>query len=478
MTIDELINYYFEPVATFLASIIFYALPLMEGVELKLILVWMVAAAVFFTLYLGFINFRYFFYAWGMVFKEDHDEQDGAISSFQALMTSMAATIGLGNIGGVAIAISTGGPGAAFWMMIMGLFGMSLKFAEVYSGVKHRTHPDPDNRERISGGPMYYIKVAFEKYNLSSAGNVLAIAFGAFCALGALGAASLFQTNQSFQLLVDISGGEHSYFADKAWIFGVFMMLISAAVIVGGIKTIATVSGRIVPFMGFLYLFMGVFVLGYHLNNIPHAIVLIVTSAFSPNAAIGAILGTLLTGVQRASFSNESGLGSAAISQSAVKTSNPIEQGFVGMLGPFIDTVLVCTITALVIVVSGAYEFGQDQEGVALTSRAFETAHPSFTYALAAIVFMFAYSTIIGWYYIGAKGYSYIFGEKLWVRQIYQAIFLGFIIVGAAAELEFVVLFTDSMIFAMAIPNIIALYILAPEIKSDLAIFKNTRKTR
>lgn len=469
MEIDAVIDSYFKPVSDFLASIVFYSVDIGVGVEVKLILLWLVAAAIFFTFYLGFINFRYFSRAVCIVLGKCGSSQgDGQISSFQALMTSMAATVGLGNIAGVAVAISIGGPGAALWMCLMGLFGMSIKFAEVMCGVKYRHTPDPERPDEIYGGPMYYIRDAFKSRKMPRAGTFLALAFSLFTAAGALGAAALFQTNQSYQQLLNISGGVESWFVGKGWLFGIGMVVLSGVVIIGGIKSIANVCARIVPFMGIVYVIMGLVVLITNITNVPHAAVEIFRGAFVPEAGFGALIGTLLLGIQRATFSNEAGLGSAAISQSPARSNNPVEQGLVGMLGPFIDTVIICMVTAIVIVLTGAYESGNGMEGVELTSRAFASVVSWFPYLLALIVFLFAYSTIIGWFYIGVKGFAYMFGEHAWVENIYKAIFCFCIVIGASAELNSVINFTDAMVFAMAVPNIIGLYVLAPEIRRDM----------
>ncbi len=478
MGIDAQIDAYFKPVADNIAEVVFYSIPLTETLDLKLILIWLVLAALFFTVYLGFINFRYFSHALRIVCGKDSDDskKDGQISSFQALMTSMAATVGLGNIAGVAVAISIGGPGAALWMAVMGFFGMSVKFAEVMCGVKYRKHLDPNRPDEIYGGPMYYIRDAFTNRNIPYLGPLMASVFSIFCMVGALGAAALFQTNQSFQQLLNVTGGAESVIADKGWLFGLFMVVISGVVIIGGIKSIARVSSRIVPFMAAVYIAMALVVLAFHVGDIPAALVTIFTGAFTPEAGLGALFGALLVGVQRASFSNEAGLGSAAVSQSSVRTDNPVEQGFVGMLGPFIDTIVVCSVTAIVIVITGAYETGSGVEGVELTSRAFESVVSWFPYLLAIIVFMFAYSTIIGWYYIGVKGFADLFGQKNWVENIYKIIFCVFIVIGASANLSSVILFTDAMVLAMAVPNLIGLYLLAPEIKRDIRAYMKKLK--
>ena len=469
MSIDAKIEELFAPVSEKLAEIVFYSVSIGEGLDVKLVLVWLVLASLFMTLYYGFINLRYFKHAIELVCgKHDKDGGDGQINRFQALMTSLSGTVGLGNIAGVAVAVSVGGPGAAFWMFVMGVFGMSTKFTEVALGVKYRHHPDPDNPEKISGGPMYYLRDGLANKGMASAGKILAAVFAVSLFLGVFGAASLFQTNQVYGQLLNITGGETSFFADKAWLFGLFMVFAVGLVIIGGIKSIAAVASRIVPVMGFIYIAGGLAVIGIHADQIVPALGTILKSALAPEAGMGAVLGALLMGVQRATFSNESGFGTASIAHAAAKTDSHISQGFVGMLGPFIDTMLICMVTALVIVISGAHLDSNGLEGVELTSRAFESGIPWFPYVLFAVVFMFAYSTLISWSYYGVKACTYLFGNSNRVEMIFKVVFCIFIVIGASANLSSVILFTDSMVFLMTIPNVIALYILAPEIKRDL----------
>ncbi len=468
--IDAKIDAFVQPFSEAIASVVFYSVPFIGGQDVKVILIWLVLAALFFTLYLGFINIRFFKHAIELVCGK-HDkpgESDGQISRFQALTTSLSGTVGLGNIAGVAVAVSVGGPGAALWMVVMGFFGMSTKFAEVMMGVKYRQHPDPSDPEKISGGPMYYIRDAFDNRNIPHVGRIMASVFAVCCIFGTLGAASLFQTNQAYQQVLNVTGGAESFFADKGWLFGLGMAILVGLVIIGGIKSIAAVASKIVPIMGVVYLLAGLTVIGLHADQVPQAFVTIFESAFGVQAGIGGLMGALLMGVQRASFSNESGFGTAAIAHSAAKTNEPVSQGFVGMLGPFIDTIVICLVTALVITVTGAYESGSGMEGVELTSRAFAAGISWFPLVLCLTVFLFAYSTMIAWSYYGVKSFTYLFGEYEWVGNIFKVIFLLFIVVGASSSLDSVILFTDAGVFAMTIPNIIGLYLLAPEIKRDV----------
>ncbi|MDP1558219.1 MAG: amino acid carrier protein [Nitrosomonas sp.] len=471
MKIDKVIDTAFEPISNAVASVIFYNISII-GLDIKIVLVWLVAAALFFTIYLGFINIRYFYHAINVLRgKYDDKNAEGQINRFQALMTSLSGTVGLGNIAGVAVAISVGGPGAALWMAIMGLFSMSTKFVEVTLGVKYRQRGSKHDPEAISGGPMYYLRSAFDRHGIPYLGPLMAGLFAVCCIGGTLGAGGLFQANQAYQQALIVSGGDAGFLAGKGWLFGVFMAILVGLVIIGGIQWIAAVASRVVPVMAILYIFSGFVVIGLHYEAIPDAMRTIFEMAFYPQAGLGALMGALLMGVQRASFSNEAGIGSAAIAHSAVKTNEPISQGMVGMLGPFVDTIIICMVTAFVIVISGAYIDGEGMEGVELTSRAFASGISWFPYVLALTVFLFAYSTMISWSYYGLKCATYLFGERDSVEGIYKSIFCFFIIIGASTELSSIILFTDSMVFAMAIPNIIGLYILAPEIKRDLKVY-------
>ena len=471
--IDALINNIFEPVATLSSNIIFYAVPVSENLDLPLILVWLVAISVFMTIYLGFINIRFFKHAIDILrgkYDED-DGSDGQINRFQALATSLSGTVGLGNIGGVAIAVSLGGPGAVFWMLVMGLFAMSAKFAEVAMGIKYRHHRDQSHPASISGGPMYYLRDAFGNRNIPYLGPFFAALFAICCIGGSIGGGNMFQANQAFNQWVTVTGGAGESTLDgKGWLFGVMLAVLAGIVIIGGIKSIANVAAKIVPFMGILYLICAIVIIAVNIHNVPEAFASIFIQAFAPDAVAGGVIGAILVGVQRATFSNEAGIGTAAIAHSAAKTKDHITQGFVGMLGPFIDTILICTITALVIVISGAHldPEASSVEGVILTSRAFESGASWFPYILALIVTLFAFSTIITWSYYGVKSATFLFGENIFAEYGYKIIFLLCIIVGASADLKHVIGFTDAMIFAMAIPNVIGLYILAPEIKRDL----------
>lgn len=480
MQIDQWINTNVAPISDALSSIIFYSISLGEGLSLPLIVIWLVSISLFTTTYFGFVNVRYFkrgiMIALGKYKHTEDEKAEGQITPFQALATTLSATVGLGNIAGVAIAISVGGPGAIVWMILMGFFGMSTKFHEAALGVMYRHKCDQGT---FSGGPMYYLSDGFAEKGLPRLGRVLAGIFAICCIGGALGAGNMFQVNQVYQQLVNVTGGNDvSFWADKGWVFGLIMAVLVGVVIIGGIKSIAAVASKVVPLMGIIYLGAGFVVLGMHFTAVPQAFVTIVQSAFSVEAGIGGLIGAIIQGVRRAAFSNEAGIGSAAITHAVAKTPFPVAQGMVAMLGAFADTIIICLMTALVVVVSGVPlgTPGNTIEGISLTSRAFETAMPWFPPVLAFIVFLFAYSTMITWSYYGLKGITYLVGERKIADLIYKLIYCMFIVVGAASSLDVIVDLVDAIYFSMAIPNIIALYVLAPKIKGALADYKKKYK--
>lgn len=466
MNISQTLNDILSPLSDALGAFVFYSVEV-GGHSLPLILLWLVCASLFCTFYFGFVNFRRFGHAIDLV-RGKHDKAEGAgeITRFQALTTTMSGTVGLGNIAGVAVAVSIGGPGAVFWMVLMGLFGMSTKFLEASLGVKYR-HDLGDGR--FSGGPFHYLTDGLKAKGLKGLGLVFGMFFAICCIGGAIGAGNMFQSNQAFQQFVTITGGaEDSAFKNMGWVFGAFLSVLVGFVIIGGVKSIANVASRIVPIMGGIYVLAGLAVILMNVSQIPTAFGEIISGAFGLEAGIGGLIGAILQGVRRAAFSNEAGTGSAGIAHAVVKTNHPVSQGIVAMIGPFVDTVIICLITALVIVITGSYGSEGNMEGVELTSRAFESAFSWFPYVLALTVFLFAFSTMISWAYYGLKATTYIFGERKEVEMIYKILFCLFVIVGASADLSVVINMSDALFFLMAIPNVIGLYILAPEIKRDL----------
>ncbi len=466
--ISDLINSFFEPLVKFLGSIFFFdpfaAMGLDLGAPVPLIVVWLVFGAIFFTVKMNFINFRGFTHSIQLIRGKYDDPNDkGEVSHFQALTTALSATVGLGNIASVAVAITIGGPGATFWMICAGILGMATKFTECTLGVKYRTIDKDGN---VSGGPMYYLSQGLAKRNMKKFGKVLAVLF-ALLAIGAsFGGGNMFQANQAFAQLESQVG----FLQDQGFWFGIGLAILVGVVIIGGIKSIAKVTEKIVPFMAALYVLSALTILGLNFTNIPHAFGLILKGAFAPDALFGGFIGVLITGFQRASFSNEAGVGSAAIAHSAVKTNEPISEGFVALLEPFIDTVVICTMTALVIIITGRYT-GYELEGAQLTSSAFQSAFSWFPAVLAVAIFLFAFSTMISWSYYGLKAWNFLFGNSNLASNAYKVIFLLFIIVGSTTSLGAVIDFSDMMILAMAFPNIIGLLIMSKEVKLDMKTY-------
>ncbi|MGD1876244.1 MAG: alanine/glycine:cation symporter family protein [Kiloniellaceae bacterium] len=469
VTLDERINHAISPITDVIAGIIFYSLPITDEIALPIIVVWLVAAAAFATVYFNFISVRAFRHAVDLVKGDYSDPKDaGEVSHFQALATALSGTVGLGNIAGVAIAVSIGGPGATFWMILAGFLGMSLKFAECTLGVKYRNeYPDGT----VSGGPMYYLSKGLAEKNMAGLGKFLAAFFAVCCIAGSLGGGNMFQANQSFQQFVNVTGGDASFMADKGWLFGIVVAVLVGAVIIGGIQSIAKVTEKIVPFMAIIYCTAAIIIIVANYAQVPAAFGEIIGGAFSPEGVAGGFVGALIQGFRRAAFSNEAGIGSASIAHSAVRTKEPVTEGLVALHEPFIDTIVICTMTALVIVITGVNEIGGGMGGVELTSMAFESAFSWFPYILALAVILFAFSTMLSWSYYGSKCWTYLFGESRSMDLLFKLIFCIFVVIGASMNLGPVVDFSDSAIFAMSIANIIGLYILFPVVKQELTSY-------
>ena len=477
MSIDQKVNEVFANFTGPFVNLIFAPFP---GTAFPWIVMWLVVAATVFTFYFGFVQFRFFKHSIQLVKGDYSDPNDaGEVSHFQALATALSGTVGLGNIAGVAVAVGIGGPGATFWMILAGLLGMASKFTECTLGVKYRNeYPDGT----VSGGPMYYISKGFNELGLPG-GKILAVMFSIFCILGALGGGNMFQANQAH---AQISGILGDY---PGWITGIIFAGVVFAVIIGGIKSIANVTEKVVPFMGILYVGAALIILLVNYDKIGWAFGQIFAGAFTGLGVAGGFVGALIQGFKRAAFSNEAGVGSAAIAHSAVRTKEPITEGFVSLLEPLIDTVVICTMTALVIVISqqliidpatGNYVLNEsgtsiatigDVSGVALTSAAFASGISWFPYVLAIAVILFAFSTMISWSYYGLKAWTYLFGEGKTSELVFKIIFCVFIVIGAAASLGPVIDFSDAAIFAMAVVNIFALYFLMKLVRKELVSY-------
>ena len=500
---DEKIENWFKPFSDKVFDAVFYAIPIV-GMEVPIVLIILLLGAMFFTLYFNFANIRYL----GVAIKAargKYDEMDhhvgedmygdptpnengdvfetlakegvvGEVTHFQALTAALSATVGLGNIAGVAVAIALGGPGATIWMILAGFLGMSTKLVEATLGVKYR---EVDAEGKVYGGPMYYLRKGFKEKNMGGLGKVLAIMFAIMVVGGSFGGGNMFQANQAtaqFKLLFGLESG---------FAFGVIMAIMVGIVIIGGIKRIGRVTEKIVPFMGIMYVGAALVILVINLGLIPEAIKIIIAGAFQPDAALGGIIGVIIVGFQRAAFSNEAGVGSASIAHAAVKTRFPASEGIVASIGPFVDTVVICTMTALVIIItnlkSNLFSYanlddgdnvimnsGEHLGGVDLTSVAFDSVIPNFSILLTIAVILFAFSTMLSWSYYGLQGWKYLFGKGKMVDLLYKSLFLIFIVIGASSSLHSVINFSDAMIFAMVFPNMIGLIVLAPTVRKEL----------
>jgi AGCS family alanine or glycine:cation symporter len=495
--LDEKIDQIFGIATGWFVKIIFWQIPITDEVGLFWVLIPLIVGATFFTVYFGFPNIRFLPISIKTIRGDyehvevdenqpnvtDHDNPDtiriegtaGEVTHFQALTAALSATVGLGNIAGVAVAVVIGGAGATFWMILAGLLGMSSKFVECTLGVKYR---EVGEDGRIYGGPMYYLKKGLKEKGLGGLGKVLAVAFAILCIGGSFGGGNMFQANQAFEIFQSVTGGPESFIAGKGWLFGLVMAVLVGIVIIGGIKRIAQVTEKIVPFMALIYVGAALIVIFMNYTLIPEAIRTIVVKAFSPTAITGGVLGVLVQGFKRAAFSNEAGVGSAAIAHAAVKTKYPASEGLVALLEPFIDTVVVCTITALVIVIGnleGLYQFGGANgatlitgtetmlSGVDLTSFVFEKNIPNSSYVLTIAVILFAFSTMISWSYYGLQSWTFLFGKGPKIEMTYK-------LMGNVLD------FSDAMIFGMMVPNMIGLLILFPRVKEELASYLSAIK--
>lgn len=487
--IDKQIDEWFTPIADWWEQVVFFTIPFTDSISIPVVLILLVCGGVFFTIYFRVVNIRKLPVALRAIRgKYDDIEQKpsadgtpvaGELTHFQALTAALSGTVGLGNIAGVSVAIAIGGPGATFWMIVSGLLGMTTKFVECTLGVKYR---DVGEDGQTYGGPMYYLSKGFKELGIGGLGKVLAVIFALMCVGASLGGGNALQSNQAIAQLTTTMGIEGSFVKT---LFGIGLAILVGVVIIGGIKRIGQLTEKLVPFMGIIYLLGSLAIVAVHYNYIGEAFSLIIGQAFSPVAGLGGVVGVLITGFRRASFSNEAGIGSAAIAHSAVKTQYPASEGLVALLEPFVDTVVICTLTALTIIFFNSHDvftYGvQDQwgnvliedgqravGGVELTSMAFESVIPHFSVVLTIAVFLFAFSTMLSWSYYGIQSWKFLFGRSKWADLSYKVLFLTFVVIGAAATLDSVIKFSDAMILAMTFPNIIGLFLLAPKAKKEL----------
>jgi len=471
-SVDEEIDKYFAPFSDVFSRFVFFPLEI-AGVKTPVVILFLIVSSIIATFYLRWIGIWGFKHSLIQIFSkkkkefnESHSSKCGEVSSFGALATALSGTVGLGNIASVAIAISIGGPGAMFWMGVGAIFGMALKFCEVTLSLKYRRFNADGS---VSGGPMFYIAHGLTRKGLRWLGQPLAFLFALMCIPGALSGGCMFQANQATKQFVNITGGESSIFYAHSWIFGLIIAIFVGLVIVGGIKSITKVTSKIVPFMCGLYIITCLIIICINITQVPHAIGIIFEEAFFPKAVTGGIIGCIIMGMRRSIQSNEAGSGSAPIAYAAVKTKEPVSQGFVSLMEPFFDTVIVCSMTAFVIIITGEYlNYREGISGVELTSAAFANAISFFPYILAFVIILFAVSTIISWSYYGQKAWGYIFGEGFKRTKTYQILFCLFVVIGSSMNIQSVIDFTDATLLAMAVPNLIAVFILIKEIKGDL----------
>ncbi len=503
--LDQQIDRVFGNATGWFVDFIFFQIPFTDTIKIYWVLFPLILGATYFTFYFNFINFRGFFTSINIVRGKydhlDHHEamtvagdstpggdaietaaiegHDGEVTHFQALTAALSATVGLGNIAGVAIAVSIGGAGATFWMIVAGLLGMASKFVECTLGVKYR---DIEADGTVYGGPMYYLTKGLKEKGLGGLGKVLAGVFAVFVIGGSFGGGNMFQVNQAFKIVEHITGGESSFLYGKGWLFGIIMAVLVGIVIIGGIKKIAKVTDKIVPFMVVIYVAASLFVIISKYDMVGDAFMQIFNGAFSPEGVAGGFVGVLVQGFRRAAFSNEAGVGSASIAHAAVKTKYPASEGLVALLEPFIDTVVVCTMTALVLVITGnvaAENASLDDAGaILLTSGAFASVISWFPYVLTIAVVLFAFSTMISWSYYGFQGWAYLFGRTKKMEYAYKLLFLVFVVIGSAASMGSVIGFSDAMIFAMMVPNMVGLVLLAPRVKEELTKYMNAIKAK
>jgi len=458
MSIDQSINAFLAPVADWLGKVVFFSVPV-AGAQLPLIVVWLIMGGIVCTLAFRFVNLRGFRHS-ARVIRGDYSSHahPGEASPFQALSTAVSGTVGLGSIGGVAVAVTVGGPGATLWMMVAGFLGMSLKFAEVTLSVKYR-RVRPDGT--VTGGAMYYVPEALGRVGMPRLGKFLA---GFFCVAAIGGSVTIFQVSQAYAQVREVTG------FDQAFLFGLMVAIWIGIVLFGGVKRIVYWTDKLSPFMCLLYIVACFVVLAVNYANIVPAFATIVREAFAPSAVAGGAIGALIQGFRRASFANEAGIGSAPMAHATVRTNEPMSQGFAALMEPFLDTVIICLLSGLVIVVSGV-NLTSSNVGIALTSDAFATVVPWFPAVLAVVAVLFALSTVLAWGYYGEQAWMWLFGEKKPSRVAFRLFLCSMLSIAATFPLDQVVNIVDACSFCMALPNILAIYLFMPELRADLASY-------
>ena len=472
--IDETIERYFSPFSDKFSQIVFYPITIL-GQEIPILILLIILTSIFCTIYFKGLSIWGFGHAIIKIFDRK-SEGSGEVSTLGALATALSGTIGIGNIAGVAIAISIGGPGAMFWMCLGAFFGMVVKFCEVTLALKYR-HINRDGS--VSGGPMFYIERGFARRKYHALGKTLSYVFSLAIIPGTLAGGCMLQINQALQQFVTITGDENSFFASNGWAFGLIVAVLVGLVIVGGIKSIANVTSKIVPIMCLIYLGTCIVIIAMNITNIPYAIYTVIHDAFFPQAVYGGITGTIIIGLRRSLQSNEAGIGSSPIAYAAVKTDEPASQGFVAMIEPFFDTVIVCSMTAFVIILTQEYlNYTSGITGVELTSSAFKSVFPFFPYILAVVIILFALSTILSWSYYGQKAWAFLVGEGKKRNFIFNIIICLFVIIGSCMNIKSIIDFTDAAYMVMASANLIAICVLIKDVKQELIKYCETHNLR
>ncbi|MEE1649762.1 amino acid carrier protein [Brachybacterium sp. J144] len=459
--IDAVVETIFGPIAAVLSAVVFYEAPIFGGVPI--IVVWLMAGAVFLTVWLRFQPITGLKHSIGVIRGRYTAKTDpGQVSSFQALATELSGTVGLGNIAGVAIAITVGGPGAALWIAIFGFFSMSVKMAEATLGVMYRTI-NPDGT--TEGGPMHYLRDGLAQIGRKRLGRVLAVMYAIFALFGVFGAGNLFQANQVAAIVASSTGSD--FLGANQWLIGAVMAVVTAMVVLGGVKKIAQWTSAITPAMAVLYVACTLAIIVLNIGALPGAISTIVTSAFTADGVTGGIVGVAVVGIQRALFSNGGGIGTAGMAHSASKTKEPATEGFTALWEPLIDSIGVCMLTALAVVITGAYREG-GEDGVALTASAFATVADWFPVLLTVAVVLFGFSTILAYAYYGELSAKYLFGSSALVQNGFRIAWVLAVVVGAAISLDSVIAFSDAMFFLMSIPNLLGIYFLARTLRLEI----------
>lgn len=467
MTVDAFLDKHLTPLSDFVSNIIFFPIHV-GGTEIPIVVLWVLIGGLFFSFYLRGIA------GWGLSeslkilktpAKKNSEGGGGEVSPLQSLMTALSGTVGLGSIAGVAISISIGGPGAVFWIFVGAILGMALKFVEAALAIKYRRFNLDGS---ISGGPMHYMAHGLTRKKMRWLGQPLSVIFAVLCIMSGIAGGNMIQINQTAQQVVNVTGGADGFMGDKMWLVGLVTAVVLGIIVIGGIKQIAKVAEKVIPFMCVLYILSGLLVIICNIHHLPHAVAVIVKQAFHPDAMYGGFIGVVIAGLRRSVQTNEAGTGSAPIAYATAQTKEPISLGFVSLTEPLF-TGMICLLTATIIIISNSYVGVGEATGIQLTSHAFETVFSWFPYVLAVIVVLFAVTTILSWAYYAQKAWNFLVGEGKRRTLTFQIIFCIFTVIGSVLNVRSVINLTDAMMMAMAIPNLITMYILAPEIKKDLA---------